>query len=498
MLLKQIRFLLSFLTLITGLTSASAQTDIDALRYSSSMSLGTARSAAIGNAMTGVGGDISTINSNPAGLAQLGISEFTISGGFNVTSSKNNYLGSQVSDQQSAFQINNFGIVYVPKKRFTNIKNISVVASYNRLESYNYKVSAKGRNDKSSYSDIYAEKLNGDNADSNSAMTNYPFGASLAFESGIIGRTDDDFFYSILELPVTQRFEIKKSGNLNDFSFGSGIAFNDKLMVGLSIGIPFISYDESFYIRETDESGVTDELNYWDKEDKYRTEGTGFNAKIGLLFHPIPSLRLGASFTTPTRYSMTDKYATYFRADYETYTLENFNNPAEGYFDYKMVTPLKFNGGIAFLQPKYGFISVEYEMSNPGKAKYIFADKMYDLKDIETNLNEGISNKYKTVHTVKAGVEGKIAEHYRARAGFQYRTSAFVDQESIDQFAKNSMMTFSGGLGYRGKSFYVDAAYVHMLSDEFIVPYKVNIAPSEVLTSKFSRSNIILTAGFKF
>lgn len=492
------RFLLSVLTIVSSLSYASAQTDIDALRYSTPMSLGTARSASIGNAMAGVGGDISTINSNPAGLAQLGISEFTFSGGFNVTGSKNNYLGNRTPDQQAAFQINNFGVVYVPKKRFTNIKNISVAASYNRLESYNYKVSVKGKNDKSSYSDIYAEQLNADNADSTGAMTNYPFGSSLAFESGIIGRTVDNLFYSILELPVTQRFEIKKSGSLNDFSFGTGIAFNDKIMVGMSIGIPFVSYDESFYVRETDEVGVTEELNYWDKEDRYRTEGTGINAKFGLLFHPISNLRLGASFTTPTRYSMTDKYATSFRADYETYTLENFKNPAEGYFDYKMTTPLKFNGGAAFIHPKFGLVSVEYEMSNPGKAKYTFADNMYDLKDFETNLNESISNKYKTVHTVKAGIEGKIAEHYRARAGFQYRTSAFKDQATIDQFAKNTMMTISGGLGYRGKSFYVDAAYVHMLSDDFIIPYTVKLAPSEVLTSKFSRSNIILTAGFKF
>lgn len=492
------KFLLSIITIVSGLSYASAQTDIDALRYSTPMSLGTARSASIGNALTGVGGDISTINSNPAGLAQLGISEFTFSGGFNVNNSKNEYLGKQTKDQQTAFQVNNFGVVYVPKKRFTNIKNISFAASYNRLASFNYKVAVKSVNDQSSYSDIYAEKLNGDNADSTSAMTNYPFGAGLAFESGIIGRTEDNFFYSILELPLTQRFEIKRSGNLNDFSFGSGVAFNDKLMLGVSIGIPFISYDESFYVRETDDSGVTDELNYWDKEDKYRTEGTGINAKIGLLYHPIPNMRIGASFTTPTRYSMTDKYATYFRADYETYTLENFNNPAEGYFDYKMVTPLKFNGGLAYLQPKYGFISVEYEMTNPSKTKYAFSDNMYDLKDYESNLNDGISSKYKTVHTIKAGIEGKIADYYRARVGFQYRTSAFEDQTAIDQFAKNTMMTFSGGVGYRGKSFYVDAAYVHMLSDEFIVPYTVKLAPSEVLTSKFTRSNIILTAGFKF
>lgn len=492
------KFILSFIALIGGISFTNAQTDIDALRYSTPMPLGTARSAAIGNATSGIGGEISTILTNPAGLAQISISEFTITGGFNVTGSKTNYLGQRTDAQKSAFQLNNFGLVYVPKKKFTRIKNLSIAASYNRLASFSYQINASGTNNQSSYSDIYAETLNNAGADSASAMNNYPFGASLAFESGIIGRTEDNFFYSIIDLPITQRYDINRQGNQNEISIGTGISFSDRLMVGMSIGIPTINYEETFYIKETDNTDVTQSFISWDKRDKYRTEGTGVNAKFGVLFHATPNLRLGTSFTTPTRYSMRDLYLTYFRADYEEYRIDNFNSPAEGYFDYKLRTPLKFNTGASYVHPDWGFVSVEYEYTDPSKSKFILSDNQFDLKNFESQLNDRIGNRYKSIHTVKAGIEGKIAQHFRARGGFQYRTSYYADQESMDQFTKNTVMTFSGGLGYRGKNMYTDIAYVHTLSDEFIAPYTVALAPSPVMASKYNRSNFLLTVGFKF
>lgn len=485
--------------MILGASSlAKAQTDIDALRYSTPLHLGSARSAGIGNAVSGLGGEISTLNSNPAGLAQMGISEFSFTGGMNVNNSTSDYLGQNTEVQKTRFQVNNFGLVYVPKKQFTAIKNISVGASYSRLASFNYKIEANGINKESSYSDIYAETLNNAGADSAKAMSNYPFGASLAFESGIIGMTADNFFYSILELPISQRFAINRKGSHNEFSFGTGIAFNDQLMVGVSLALPTINYEESFYVRESDDAGNTDEFIYWDKEDRYRSEGSGINAKIGVLYLPTPNFRLGAGFTTPTRYSMKDAYLTRFRADYETFTIDNFNNPVDGYFEYKFNTPLKVNAGGAYLHPKFGFVSFEYEFTNPGKSKFTFKDRDFDMTDYQNEINESIQNKYKAAHTVKVGIEGKIAEKYRARAGFQYRTSPFVDQDILDDFAKNDMMAISAGLGYRGKSFYVDAAYVYMLSDELITPYTVSLAPSPTMSNQYSRSNFLISLGFKF
>ena len=491
--------IIAIIVFIANTAIVFAQTDIDLLRYSSPFTLGTARSAAVGNATAGLGGDISTLNSNPAGLGQFGISEMSITTGWNTTKSKSTYLGTNVTKSKTAFQLNNLGLVYVPKKKFNAIKNLSFSASYNRAASFNYHIQARGENTQSSYSDTYAETLNNAGLDSAGAMTNYPFGASLGFESGIIDRTADDFFYSILELPVTQRYDINRKGNLNNYSFGTGIAFNDQFMLGLNIDIPTISFEEDFYLKESDEQNITPDLIYWDKRDQVRTEGNGIRATFGAMYLPTPEIRLGLSVSTPTRYTMKDVYRTYFRADYEDFTIDNYGNPAEGYFDYKIKTPMRFNAGASYVKKGLGFVSLEYEYSNPGKAKYIFEDNyQYDLSDEQDRLNSEMSGKYKATHTIKGGIEGIVAEHFRVRAGVQYRTSPFVDQSSSDKYAKNNNISISGGLGYVGKSFFIDAAYVHLKSDEMMIPYTSGFSTPDILTTKYSRSNFLITLGFKF
>ena len=54
---------------------------------------GTARIQGIGGARTALGGDISAISGNPAGLGFYNSSEFSISPGFLYTSNTSNYLG---------------------------------------------------------------------------------------------------------------------------------------------------------------------------------------------------------------------------------------------------------------------------------------------------------------------------------------------------------------------------------------------------------------------
>ena len=77
-------------TLFTALLSltafyAGAQTVYDGLTFSKNEYFGTARSIALGNAMTAVGGDLGSISLNPAGSAVAGYSQFTITPGLSIT-----------------------------------------------------------------------------------------------------------------------------------------------------------------------------------------------------------------------------------------------------------------------------------------------------------------------------------------------------------------------------------------------------------------------------
>jgi hypothetical protein len=462
------------------------------------MFTGTSRSTGLGGAITGLGGDISALGVNPAGIAQMGISEYSFTGGLSFTGSNTDFLGRKNKEEKAAFQINHAGLVFVPKKNFKSIKNLSFAASYNRLLNFNDRLYANGNNNSSSRTDAFAETLTFSGADSLSAANNFPFDASLAFLGEVIFRFPDNTYVSILELPVYQQITLSRSGSMNDFNIGTGIAFNDYFSFGIGIGIPSITYEENYLYKETDRDNVTPDFNFWEKRDILRTEGTGINAKMGVLFQPTRNLRMGASFITPTRFSMRDRYITFFRSDFDQFTIDNFNRPSEGIFEYRLTTPWRLNAGLSYLPGKLGLISVDYEMTNPSSARFNFKENDFNLQDFERELNDVISGKYATTHSVRVGLEGRIKDHYRARLGFQYRTSAFANQEVQDDFAKNNMFAFSGGAGYRGRNYFIDVAYMHTLTDQLLVPYTVSFAPAPTASTSFSRGVLMLTFGMKF
>ena len=72
------RNIIILLALIITFSGASAQNVDDALRYSNIYYGGTARFMSMGGAFTALGGDISSLSQNPAGLGVFRSSEMTI------------------------------------------------------------------------------------------------------------------------------------------------------------------------------------------------------------------------------------------------------------------------------------------------------------------------------------------------------------------------------------------------------------------------------------
>ena len=64
-----------------SMAAAHAQTAYDALRYSENNYEGTARSVAMGNAFTALGGDLGAVTINPAGSAVAKYSQITLTPG---------------------------------------------------------------------------------------------------------------------------------------------------------------------------------------------------------------------------------------------------------------------------------------------------------------------------------------------------------------------------------------------------------------------------------
>ena len=77
---------ITFLLMLAAAASY-AQSAYDGLLFSENNYEGTARSVAMGNAFTALGGDLGSITINPAGSAVAGYSQFTITPGLTFTAS---------------------------------------------------------------------------------------------------------------------------------------------------------------------------------------------------------------------------------------------------------------------------------------------------------------------------------------------------------------------------------------------------------------------------
>lgn len=481
---------------------ANAQTDVDALRYSTPSLQGTARNIAVGNTMGTIGAEISALGTNPAGIAKFSATEFTITPAISIAKSKSTILNTSTKDDKVKFQLSNLGIVIAGrnsnKSNAGKWNGLKFGFAINRLANYNNDFTFSGYNDKNSLLNAYYEKLNDRDyiTDSTDAADKYPFDASIAYRLGLI--TIDSLgntFTATNNGHMQQTYNIQKTGGMDELALGIASMYKDKLMLGASIGIPFISYTERIRLEEKDVNDSAYNLNSFLNASYLKTRGVGFNLKVGIIGSPIPNLRLSLAIQTPSIIFMKDAFLTQMEVDYANQSVIYTGESPEGASKYKYVQPWKLTTGAGYIH-KYGFVSMEYELSDAGNSKFKFSDA--SANQYERFVNANIDNKYALFHTIKAGIEFKY-DPVRIRGGVQYRTSPFKKSAAPSNLSTD-VLTFSAGIGYRGKHFFADLAYMQTNFKEMYVPYQLNTTawnPVPAATLSTKNPLVVVTVGYK-
>lgn len=105
---------------LSSMWTASGQTVGDALRFSDNNYYGTARTIAMGNAFTALGGDLGSVGINPAGSAVNSFSQVTITPAITISGSRAQYLaepslndkyGPAYKNSSTRFTVPNVGVM---------------------------------------------------------------------------------------------------------------------------------------------------------------------------------------------------------------------------------------------------------------------------------------------------------------------------------------------------------------------------------------------------
>lgn len=528
------------LTLLPGL--AAAQSAIDANELNGSDVRGTARFVAMGGAFTSLGGDLSSLTQNPAGLGIYRRSEV----GLTFDISKRNYSslsgGSSFINSQTKANFDNFGYVGTANISNSALRSLSWGVSYNRLNSFNRRHQGYNMPTETSLSNYIASISDGIDASVLDFGQNYnpyldseedwrsilgyttyminPSGANNVYNGLHQGTTVGDAAYTVEETGYQDEYNIDFGGNVSDIVYwGIGLGIQD---ISYARRVVYSESMENAAVHSVAENGTVTGDAGFDLDSYKSISGSGVNLKVGLIVRPFDELRIGFAVHTPTWLHLNHQGDA--RLDYSYYdptSPEGRDNPLKGYettdwydFDSRLSTPWRIMFGVSYNILNRAIVSVDYErvQYQDMRMKYQTYGAFGGYSFVEdTYSNDDIKSYFKGGDILRAGVEFRVTPKFSVRAGYNYQTShvreaasapgASIYTSGLDSSYNlgRSTETLSFGLGYRYKAWYIDAAYQWKHREDTFHAY-TDFAGFEAPKASFKDNihSFVISTGFKF
>lgn len=486
--------------LIIGTTGyLNAQNEEDALRYSQESLGGTARNISMAGAMTALGGDYSSTLKNPAASGRFSKNNFSF-----TTFIENNQTNAEFQEKNFEVSTNKLklgNISYLKAysldpKKYNGWAGIQLGMGYNRKQSFNNSFTYSGESNGSIVDYFIAEA---GNVPPNSTSNLNPFSAGLAYEAYVIDpypTTNDstDYYYSSGAVGKSKHSRtVTNEGGMGELNFSLSGNYKNKLLIGGSFNVVTLNYDSRFSHQETfsDSASWITQLDY---SGYLQANGTGMNARVGLIYIPFEFIRIGASIETPTRLSINEKFGNDMTNTSISGIITPSNGAPSGANDYIVRTPMRANFSLGLVSKKLGSIGAELELIDYRKAHMKSpinqGTSFYSYND----ENKQIDNLYQSTFNLKFGAEARLSKQLYLRGGYAIFGSAYKPEKGV--FDK-PIQNFTGGIGYNFGSVYLDFAtmFTKLNSEHYAYSPEIEGSTSFIQNNK---KQFILSFGYRF
>jgi len=449
-----------FLSLLLGssiITLAQETTINDALRYSMNNITGTARFRAMSGAFGAVGGDLSSINVNPAGSLFFNNNFASISASnFNVNNNSN-YFGTRTKENLSTLDLNQIGgvMVFEDISGKANWSKISFALNYENTGDFDNSLYSAGVNSTNSISQYFVNQAN---YIANTDFNDYQY--EMAYETYIINEDASTPNLYVSNVPSGGNYfqdnYVTSNGFNGKLSANIATGYKDKLFLGLNLNAHFTDYVLTTSLYESNDnpanSGVQPTVRNIIFDNQLSTYGSGFSLNVGAIYKATESLRLGVAYESPTWYRLNDELSQRLIVN-TTDGTNNFQNVVAPnvlnvYETYRIQTPSKVTLSGAYIFNKKGLISIDYAMRDYSNTKFKPTND-----NLFRNLNNQMSNQLDNTYELRIGGEYKIKQ-WSVRGGYRFEESPF----KVD-YAMGDLTGYSGGLGYNFGESRLDLAY---------------------------------------
>ena len=497
----------------------------EVLRFAQPSVAGSARIQGLGGAGTALGGDVSSIYINPAGLGFYKKSDFSFSPGIGVSSSNVAYGNNNNQTRNKAsFNINNLSAVFASKKEDYEpgaIRSWAFGLGYNRSANFNQILNYAGTGN-SSYTNYLVNQANGRPLNYYADLTTNPAPirpatdpSMLAYNTYLINanypyNNANQTYQANYGNPITsvnQSYNQNYKGGVNEFMVSGGVNLKDKLYLGASAGLEYGRYRQQKSLSEAiinTTTGVSPLLNY-SLDDNVKIDALGTKLNVGAIWRVVKVFQIGARFSTPTIYRFKEQIQYTNNVNFNNYTyvspetgsqvvLNNQNDQTAWLKSkYNVSTPWKAAIGGTFLYQQLGLITAE--------AEYVdYRSFTMNAKANSDNTNMAADSKkfsqnYTSALNIRGGIElafGKV----RLRGGYAMYGNPYSD--SFNGSKLFPTQAFTGGLGYRNDDYYLDFAYVLQKGEGQYLNYTDGTGRNIATINSYTQQNLVVTGGILF
>lgn len=546
--MKNKKMFLAVIGLCLTLVPVTAQTVYDAAKIADKDLNGTARFVGMGGAMSALGGDISTIGTNPAGIGIYRSHDVMTSFSLSSFGTDANYMGNNLSTSKMKGSYDNLGFVLSTKiGNKTTLRYVNFGFNYHKSNSFYGNMEMGGDLGNQSQSYYMAQQAAGIESWGNSPYTDVNIGwlSVLGYDGWLITDITTDktgtpyldedgnqindvngnplyrtpgVYYGLYD-NGNASYRSEQRGGIEQYDFNISFNIKDRVYLGLTLGAYSVDYNKYTTYGESYENG-----EYYSLTSNNQIVGAGFNVKVGAIIRPFEysPLRVGLAVHTPTFYSLDYKTRAYVESSlYDPVTGKNeaasvaTENIVDGDMirEFRLQTPWLYNVSLGYTIGNSWALGAEYEYQDYSSMEFRDPQGFSDSFEFENSTTAML----KGVHTFRAGLEYKVIPQFAIRAGYNYR-SALFNKDAFKDLPINSIQTdtdfsntqalnnYTVGIGYRGSMFYADLAYKFTSCKSDFYPFVnmnqtdnvLEITSPEATKVTDSRSQVLLTLGVRF
>jgi len=385
---------------------------------------GSARFTSMSGAFGALGGDVSVMSINPAGISVFNNSAFT-----GTLNSRNSYISANYGDanfnDRKKTTVNN---------NFFNLSHAGAVLVFESAYKSDWNKFAIGFNYR-----ITKDFENSFSAQGNEAVTRFD-----------TNPRDEETIYNFTD---GQLYDTNYNGETTELNIAFSSVHKNNLYVGFGLNFYDLNFTQKSVLTElnSDEDGNILDVELYQENF---TIGTGFSANAGFIYKVNQSFRFGLAYQTPTWYteilqdtnynqdSNIDIGETAFFPD-EVFSFSEYNDRQLIY--YKLKTPSKLTASAAFIFGKDGLLSIDYINRNYQNIKLYNGNFTVENDFFENNL--------KNTHSFNIGTEWRL-DRFSVRGGYKFEQAP--DESALDS---DNLKGYSLGAGYNFGNIKLDFSF---------------------------------------